>query len=137
MHLLTRDHCSTTPLRSNLRGTHSMKVATDAPPFRPPFFRSLEKLYSFDPYILAKMRKMSNFDPYFHQSWAKCIVSTPPTPPFFYPCSVSSQRAVRSIPIRNLTAPPPVSLCLNAPFGYKTTSDSSPQFSCNFNLILP
>ena len=46
-------------------GTHYMKVTTYAPPFRPPFFRSLENLYSFDPYILAKMGKMSYFDPYF------------------------------------------------------------------------
>ena len=36
------------------RGTHYMKVTTYAPPFRPPFFRSLENLYSFDPYILEK-----------------------------------------------------------------------------------
>ena len=35
-----------------------------APPFQPPFVRSLKNLYSFDPYILAKMRKMSYFDPY-------------------------------------------------------------------------
>ena len=32
-------------------GTHCMKVTTYAPPFRPPFFRPLEDLYSFDPYI--------------------------------------------------------------------------------------
>ena len=42
-----------------------MKVTIYAPPFRPPFFRSLENLYSFDPYILAKMGKMSHFDPIF------------------------------------------------------------------------
>ena len=40
-----------------------MKVTVYAPPFRPPFFRSLGNLYSFDPYILAKMRKMY-FNPY-------------------------------------------------------------------------
>ena len=49
-------------------GTHSMKVTTYAPPFRPHFFRPLENLYSFDPYIWAKMRKMSYFDSYF---WSK------------------------------------------------------------------
>ena len=105
--------------------THSMKVTIYAPPFRPLFFRSLENLYSLDPYILAKMRKMSYFDPYilakmrkmsyfdpyilekkwgkccistpiFHQNWVKCIVLTP----FIDPCSVSSRRAVRSTPIR-------------------------------------
>ena len=46
-------------------GTHYMKVTTYAPPFWPPFFMSLENLYCFDPYILAKMRKMSHFNPYF------------------------------------------------------------------------
>ena len=30
-----------------------------------PLSRSLENLYRFDPYILAKTRKMSYFDPYF------------------------------------------------------------------------
>ena len=49
--------------------THSMKVTTYAPPFWPPFIRSLENLYSFYPYIWAKMRKMSYFDPYFSSKW--------------------------------------------------------------------
>ena len=44
-------------------GTHSMKDTAYAPPFRPPLFRFLENLYSFNLYILAKMRKMSYFDP--------------------------------------------------------------------------
>ena len=35
-------------------GTHSMKVTTYAPPFGPPFFRSMENLYKFNPYIWAK-----------------------------------------------------------------------------------
>ena len=61
-------------------GTHSMKVTTYDPPFRPPFYRSLGNLYSFDPYIWAKMRKMSYFDHYF---LAKFIVSTPPPPTFW------------------------------------------------------
>ena len=42
-----------------------MKVTTYAPPFRPPFFRSLEHLYSFDTYILAKMGKNVVFRPLF------------------------------------------------------------------------
>ena len=58
-------------------GTHYMKVTTYAPPFRPPFFRSPENLYSFDPYILAKWGKCRISTPIFHQNWAKCIVSTP------------------------------------------------------------
>ena len=53
------------------RGTHYMKFTTYAPPFPPPFFRSLENLYSFDPYILAKMGKMSYFDPYFSSKLGK------------------------------------------------------------------
>ena len=52
-------------------GINSMKVTTYAPPFRPPFFRSLENLYSFDPYILAKMRKTSYFEPYFSSKSGK------------------------------------------------------------------
>ena len=58
--------CSDAIIRAILPGgaTHSTKVTTYAPPFRPPFFRSLENLYGFDPYILAKIRKMSYFDPY-------------------------------------------------------------------------
>ena len=35
-------------------GAHSMKVTTYAPPFRLPYFRSLENLYSFNPYFWAK-----------------------------------------------------------------------------------
>ena len=35
------------------------------------FCGSLEILYSFDPYILAKMRKMSYFDPYFSSKLGK------------------------------------------------------------------
>ena len=76
-----------------------MKVTTYAAPFRPPFFRSLENLYSFDPYILAKMRQMSYFDPYFSSKLGKMYSFDPP---FFYPCSVSSRQAVLSIPIQNL-----------------------------------
>ena len=80
-----------------------------------PFFRSLENLYSFDPYILTKMRKkMSYFDPYFSSKLGKMYSFTPPPPPppppfFFNPCSVSSRRAVLSIHIQNLTeyTPPP------------------------------
>ena len=78
-----------------------VKVTIYAPPFRPPFFRFLENLHSFDPYILANMRKMSYFDPYFSSKLGKMYSF------FFYPCSVSSWRAVRSIPIRNLTEYPP------------------------------
>ena len=63
-------------------GTHSMKVTTYAPPFRPPFFRSLENLYSFDPYFLAKMRKMSYFDPYFLSKFGKMYSFDPPFSPF-------------------------------------------------------
>ena len=59
-------------------GTHYMKVTTYAPPFRPPFFRSLENLYSFEPYILAKMRKMSYFDPYFSSKLGKMYSFDPP-----------------------------------------------------------
>ena len=69
-----------------------------------PFFRSLEILYSFDPYILAKMRKMLYFDPYFSSKLSKMYSFDPP---FFYPCSVSSRRPVRSIPTRYLTEYPP------------------------------
>ena len=58
-----------------------MKVTTYAPPFRPPFFGSLENLYSFDPYILAKMRKMSYFDPYFSSKLGKMYSFDPP---FFF-----------------------------------------------------
>ena len=57
----TQDSDTTKPGGGGGGGTHYMKVTTYAPPFRPPFFRSLENLYSFDPYILAKMRKMSYF----------------------------------------------------------------------------
>ena len=42
-----------------------------------------------DPYFSSKLDKMYSFDP------------------FFDPCSVSSRRAVRSIPIQNLTEYPP------------------------------
>ena len=77
-----------------------LKVTTYAPPFRPLFFRSLENLYSFDPYILAKMKKMSYFDRYFSSKLDKMYSFDPP---FFDPRSVSSQRAVLSIPIRNPT----------------------------------
>ena len=59
-------------------GTHYMKVTTYAPPFRPPFFKSLENLYSFDPYILAKIRKMSYFDPYFSSKLGKMYSFDPP-----------------------------------------------------------
>ena len=59
-------------------GTHYMKVTTYAPPFRPPFFGSLENLYSFDPYILAKMRKMSYFDPYLSSKLGKMYSFDPP-----------------------------------------------------------
>ena len=59
-------------------GTHYMKVTTYAPPFRPPFFRSLENLYSFDPYILAKMWKMLYFDPYFSSKLGKMYSFDPP-----------------------------------------------------------
>ena len=49
-----------------------------------PLFRSLENLYSFDPYILAKMRKMSYFDPYFSSKFGKMHSFDPsPPPPFF------------------------------------------------------
>ena len=96
-------------------GTHSMKVTIYAPPFQPPFFRSLENLYSFDPYILAKMWKMSYFDPYilakmrkmsyfdlyFSSKLGKIYIFDPLF--FFYSFSVSSRWAVRSIPIWNLT----------------------------------
>ena len=57
---------------------HYMKVTTYAPPFRPPCFRSLENLYSFDPYILTKMRKMSYFDPYFSSKLGKMYNIDPP-----------------------------------------------------------
>ena len=60
------------------RGTHYMKVTTYAPPFRPPFFRSLKNLYSFDPYILAKMGKMSYVDPYFSSKLGKMYSFDPP-----------------------------------------------------------
>ena len=59
-------------------GTHYMKVTTYAPPFRPPFFRYLENLYSFDRYILAKMSKMSYFDPYFLSKLGKMYSFDPP-----------------------------------------------------------
>ena len=85
-------------------GTHYMKVTTYALPFRPPFFRFLENLYSFDPYTLTKMRKMLYFEPYFLSKLGKMYIVS--TPLFFYPCSVLSRRAVLSIPIRNLTEYP-------------------------------
>ena len=62
------------------RGTHYKKVTAYAPPFRPPFFRSQENLYSFDPYIWAKMRKMY-FDPYFSSNFGKMYSFDPPPPP--------------------------------------------------------
>ena len=102
-----------------------MKVTTYAPPFRPPFFRSLENLYSFDPYILAKMWKIST--PIFHQNWAKCIVLTP----LFYLCRVSSRRAVLSIPIRNLT---PVGL---APYRFWYTAYSKRIYHMCFHFDTP
>ena len=44
------------------------------------------------------------FDPYFcKKKMAKCLVSTP----FLALCSISSQHAVLSIPIRNRKTPPP------------------------------
>ena len=49
-----------------------------APPFRPPFFRSLENLYNFEPYILAKMRKMSYHDPYIFAKIRKMSYFDPP-----------------------------------------------------------
>ena len=58
-------------------GNHYMKVTTYALPFRPPFFRSLENFYSFDPYILAKTRKMSYFDPYFSSKLGKMYSFAP------------------------------------------------------------
>ena len=60
---------------------------------------TLENLYSFDPYIWAKMRKMSYFDPYFLAKFGKMYSFTPL---FNWPCSISSQLVVLSIPIRTL-----------------------------------
>ena len=54
-----------------------MKVTTYAPPFRPPFFRSLENLYSFHPFILTKMRKLSYFDPCFSSKLGKMYSFNP------------------------------------------------------------
>ena len=93
----------TCPLRG---GTHYMKVTTYASPFQPPFFRSLENLYCFDPYIWGKMRKMSYFDPYFLAKFGKMYLR----PPFLALCSILSQPVVLSIPNRNPyenTPPPP------------------------------
>ena len=61
-----------------MRGIHSPHKW---PPFRPPFFRPLENLYSFDPYIGAKIRKCCISTPIFCQNLVECIVSTPPPPP--------------------------------------------------------
>ena len=85
-------------------GTHSMEVTTYAPPFRPPYFRSLENLYSFDPSFWAKMRKMSYFDPYFLSKFGKMYSFDPPFLPL---CSISCHQAVLSIPIQNPTENPP------------------------------
>ena len=59
-------------------GSPVIEVTAYAPPFWPPFFRSLENLYSFDPYILATMRKMSYFDPYFSSKLSKMYSFNPP-----------------------------------------------------------
>ena len=67
-----------------------------------PSFSALENLYSFDHYILAKMRKMLYSHPYFSSKLDKMYSFDPP----FYPCSISSRRAMLSIPIRNLTEYP-------------------------------
>ena len=104
-------------------GTHSMKVTTYAPPFRSPFLMSLENLYSFDTYILAKMRKMSYFDPYLSSKLGKMYSFDPP----FWPLKrVSSRRAVRSIPIRNLTEyiPPILTPIFITCFAFSVTSHS-------------
>ena len=74
----TRSIISVPQLLTWRGGTHSMKVTTYAPPFWPPFFRSLENLYSFNPYILAKMGKMSYFDPYFSSKLGKMYSFDPP-----------------------------------------------------------
>ena len=43
-----------------------------------PFYRSLENLYSFDPYIWGRIRKMSYFDPYFLAKYGKMYCFDPP-----------------------------------------------------------
>ena len=87
-------------------GTHYMKVTTYAPPFRPPFFRSLENLYSFDPYILAKMRKMSYFDPYFSSKLGKMYSFDPPS--FFTLVAFRvNGRCWASLSETELSTPPP------------------------------
>ena len=58
--------------------THSMKVTTYAPPFLPPFFRPLENLYSFDPYISAKIMKMLYFHSYFLSKFDEMYSFDPP-----------------------------------------------------------
>ena len=55
-------------------GTHSMKVTTYAPPFRPPFFRSLENLYSFDPYILTPRNSLKSSSGHVVTWWPRWLV---------------------------------------------------------------
>ena len=72
-----------------------MKVTTYVPPFRPPFFRSLENFYSFGPYIWFKKNREMYFDPYFSSKFGEMY--SPPPPFSFTLCSVSSQWTALSI----------------------------------------
>ena len=72
--------------------------------FRPLYFSKNEENVVFWPLYFSKNEENVVFRPlFFTKNWAKCRVSTP----LFDPCSVSRRRAVRSIPIRNLTEYPP------------------------------
>ena len=84
-------------------GTLTMKVTTYAPPFRPPFLGLWKICIVSVPIFEQKWGKCRISTPIFGQHLTKCIVS----PPFLALCSISSQRAVLSIPIQNPTENPP------------------------------
>ena len=94
-------------------GTH-FRNTTYAPPFWPPFFRSVESLFSFDPNIWAKNEENVVFRPLFVKTWQNVLFRSP----LFALCSNVSHGAVLSIPIRNPTETPTPSPGMSGGWGW-------------------
>ena len=82
--------------------------------FWPLYFSKNEGNVVFRPLYFSKNEGNVVFRPLFFIKIGQNVVSTP----LFYPCSVSSRRAVRSIPTQNLTEYPPPGAC-HEPFSSK------------------